>query len=82
MLAVLRDLGLEIYIKEDAPKSADERRRTDEETKTITEWEAKDAKARTRIRVSDWRFRNDTHQWCHDCQTNVGSISNGQGVQR
>ena len=52
MLVVLRDLGLEIYIKEDAPKSADERRRTDEETKTITEWEAKDAKARTRIELA------------------------------
>ena len=51
MLAVLRDLGLEKYIAEDAkpPESAKGETPSEETLKAIEEWRAGDARARTRI---------------------------------
>lgn len=47
MLAVLRDLGLEKYVMEDASKSVDDQTLTEEEKAVQKSWKIGDAKART-----------------------------------
>ncbi len=52
MLAVLRDLGLEKYITDDPPKSADEKNPTADEGAGLDRWMAGDARTRTRIELA------------------------------
>ena len=54
MLAILRDKGLEKYVKKTAelPKVKEPAEPTKEETEAIDKWREGDAKARTRIELS------------------------------
>ena len=54
MLAILRDLNLEDYIKEEStlPRAADPAEPTDAEKEKIKAWKRGDAKARTRIELA------------------------------
>ena len=53
MLAVLRDLDLESYLKEDTkPKPKDFSSPSEDEIKAIKKWEEGDAKARTRLELA------------------------------
>ena len=54
MLAVLRDLGLELYIMKDAapPGFVDPQTPTKDEEAAVKKWREGDAKARTRIKLA------------------------------